>query len=59
VYEWVYKTHPTDDKALFHKSYFMIVGKRGYTFNGTFSKNSMKTIGVEVEEMINSFLPQS
>ncbi len=59
VYEWVYKTNPTDERALFHRSYFLIVGKSGYTFNSTFSKHSMKTIGVEVEEMINSFLPQS
>lgn len=58
VYEWVYKTHPTDDKAQFHKTYFMIVGDRGYTFSAVFSKASMKTIGVEVEEMINSFIPQ-
>jgi hypothetical protein len=57
VYEWVYKTHPTDDKARFHKTYFMIVGGRGFTFNAVFSKSSMKTIGVEVEEMVNSFLP--
>ena len=57
VYEWVSKTPPTDTKAQFHRAYFMIVGGRGYTFTAIFTKASIKTIGVEVEEMINSFLP--
>jgi hypothetical protein len=36
----------------------MIIGKQGYTFTATFSKQSFKTIGIEVDRMIESFVPE-
>lgn len=56
VYEWVYKWVPSADKVMFKRHVYMIIGKKGYTFSATFSKQTMKTIGVEVEQMINTFV---
>ncbi len=58
VYEWVYKWLPVEGKPIFKKHVYMIVGKRGYTFTASFGKQTIKTIGVEVDRMIESFLPQ-
>ncbi len=57
VYEMACKWVPVDGKVLFQRHYYMIIGRVGYIFSGTFSKQSMKTIGVDVERMISSFKP--
>ncbi len=50
---------PTDGQVLYQKYYYMIIDGTAYTFTGTFSKQTLKTIAREVEKMINSFKPQS
>jgi hypothetical protein len=57
VYEWIYKWIPTEGNVIFKKQVYMLIGKRGYSFSASFSKQSFKTIGVEVDQMINSFIP--
>jgi hypothetical protein len=59
AYEWVYKWVPTDGKAVFKKHVYLIIGDRGYTFTASFTKQSFKTIGVEVDNMIQSFVPET
>jgi hypothetical protein len=57
AYEWVYKLVPAAGQVIFQKHMYLIIGKQGYTFSATFTKQSFKTIGVEVDRMIESFLP--
>jgi hypothetical protein len=57
VYECVFKWIPSDDKIIFRKTVFMIIDGAGYTFGANFSKKTLKTIGVEMERMIESFQP--
>lgn len=54
AYECVYKWIPPGDKPIFRKVIYLMRDGVGYTFTGTFSKKTIKTIGVEVEGMINS-----
>ena len=57
VYECVYKWVPVDGQIMFNKVVYMIMGKSGYTFSANFSKKTIKTIGVEVDRIIDSFMP--
>ncbi len=57
VYEYVYKTVPTDDKVIFQKMIFLLQNGVGYTFVAPFSKKTIKTIGLEVDKIIDSFVP--
>lgn len=57
AYEWVYKWVPSAGQVIFKKHMYLIVGKRGYTFTATFSKQAFKTVGVEIDRMIESFVP--
>ncbi len=55
AYEWVYKMVLGDGKAVFKKHVYVIVGDRGYTFTANFTKQTFKTIGIEVDRMIENF----
>jgi len=57
VFECVYKWVPVDGRIMFNKVVYMIIGKSGYTFSANFSKKTIKTIGVEVDRIIDSFTP--
>lgn len=57
AYEWVYKWVPAAGQVIFKKHVYLIIGKQGYTFTATFTKQSFKTIGVEVDRVIESFKP--
>ncbi len=57
VYECVYKWIPVDTQVNFNKVVYMIIDGVGYTFMANFSKKTIKTIGVEVDHMIESFNP--
>ena len=57
VFECVYKWVPVDGQILFNKVIYMIIEKSGYTFSANFSKKTIKTIGVEVDRIIDSFMP--
>jgi hypothetical protein len=58
AYEWVYKWVPSAGQVIFKRHLYMIIDKLGYTFTATFTKQSFRTIGVEVDRMIESFMPQ-
>lgn len=57
VHEFVYRWIPTPDKIIYKKQIFMITDGTGYTFSADFSKKTLKTIAMQVEQMINSFEP--
>ncbi len=57
VYEAVCKWVPADDQVIYHKQIFLVTDGVGYTFSANFSKKTLKTIGVEVNGIIDSFAP--
>jgi hypothetical protein len=57
AYECVYKWIPVGSDALFVRNVYLLAGGAGYTFSGTFSKKTLKTIGVEMDRIIESFNP--
>ena len=57
AYEIVYKWSPGADKTLVQKQVFTIIGGKAYNFTSSFSKKTIQTIGVQVDEIIDSFKP--
>jgi hypothetical protein len=57
AYEIVYKWSPGADKTLVQKQVFTIIGDKAYNFTSSFSKKTIQTIGVQVDEIIDSFRP--
>jgi len=57
AYECVYKWVPVEGKILYRRLVFMIEDGAGYTFAAIFTWNTMNTLGVDVDKMINSFVP--
>jgi hypothetical protein len=57
AYEILYKYAPTDDQVLFQKQVYMIIEEKGYIFTSTFSKKTLQTVGVEVDQIIANFKP--
>jgi len=57
VHEFVYKWVPVDDKIIFQKVIYLLIDGVGYTFSCNYSKKTIKTIGLEVEKIIESFIP--
>lgn len=55
VYECVFRWIPTDDQIIFRKNIYMIIDDTAYSFSANFSKKTLKTIGVQVEQIINTF----
>jgi len=55
VYECVYKWSPVEDKPIFQKLIYLFENGKAICFSGNFSKKTIKTIGAEVEKMIDSF----
>ncbi|UCD62544.1 MAG: DcrB-related protein [Candidatus Zixiibacteriota bacterium] len=55
--EAVIKWIPAEGQIIFQKRVYMVIGGAGYSFTANFSKQSIKTIGLQVDEMINSFEP--
>jgi hypothetical protein len=58
AYECVYKWIPTGSDARFVRNVYLLADGAGYTFSGAFSKKTLKTIGVEMDRIIESFVPQ-
>ena len=58
AYECVYKWIPVGSDARFVRNVYLLADGVGYTFSGTFSKKTLKTIGVEMDRIIESFAPQ-
>ena len=59
AYEIVYKWAPGADTILIQKQVFTIIGNKAYNFTSSFSKKTIKTIGVMVDQIIDSFAPES
>ncbi|UCE67681.1 MAG: DcrB-related protein [Candidatus Zixiibacteriota bacterium] len=59
AYEIVYKWTPAENKTLVQKQVFTIIGGKAYNFTSSFSKKTIQTIGVQVDEIIDSFNPGS
>jgi hypothetical protein len=57
AHECVYKWIPSDDRIIFRKLVFMMIDGTAYTFSADFSKKTIKTIGVEADRIIESFIP--
>ncbi len=57
AYECVYKWIPVGSDARFVRNIYLLVGGAGYTFSGAFSKKTLKTIGVEMDRILESFAP--
>jgi hypothetical protein len=57
AHEFVCRWIPSDDRVIFRKTVYLIVDGTGYTFAADFSKHSLKTIGVEVMQIIDSLVP--
>jgi hypothetical protein len=58
AYECVYKWVPSGADARFVKTVYILVEGVGYVFSGNFSKKTIKTIGTEMDQMVDSFRPQ-
>ena len=59
AYEIVYKWLPSPDKTLIQKQVFTIIAGKAYNFTSSFSKKTIHTIGMQVDEIIDSFsLPE-
>lgn len=56
--EIVFKWIPSDESIIYRKQVFLIVDEIGYIFSANFSKKTIKTIGTEVDRIINSFNPR-
>ncbi len=59
AYECVYKWIPSGADARFVKTVYILVDGIGYVFSGNFSKKTIKTIGTEMDRMVESFKPLS
>jgi hypothetical protein len=58
AYEVVYKWIPAEGKIIFQKQVYLIANGVAYNFTASFSKKTIKTIGNEVDEIIDSFKPE-
>ncbi|MEP0828841.1 MAG: DcrB-related protein [bacterium] len=56
--ELVFKWIPSDANVIYRKQVYLIVDKIGYIFSANFSKKTIKTIGTEVDRIIDSFNPR-
>lgn len=43
--------------SMFKKMYFLMPGRSGYTFIATLNKRQMKTVALQVDEMVKRFNP--
>ena len=57
TYEFVYKWIPTEDKVIFQKFVYLVIGRKGYQFSCEFNQRTRKTVALEVDKIINSFEP--
>jgi hypothetical protein len=57
AYEAVFKWIPTEGKVIFQKQVYLISDGKGYNFTASFSKKTLKTIGNDVDAIIDSFTP--
>jgi hypothetical protein len=58
AYEAVYKWIPTEGKIIFQKQVYLFAYGVAYNFTASFAKNTLKTIGSDVDMIIDSFKPE-
>jgi hypothetical protein len=52
----MYRFSPAANKTMYQKQYFMIVGGKGCIFTASFSKKTLRTIAVDVDAIVASFV---
>jgi len=57
VYEFAFKWRPSDENTYLEKYFFVFYDNMGLTFYLRFEKNTHKTVGLQVKEVIESILP--
>ena len=57
AYEVVIRWIPTEDNVIFRKQMYVKIEDKVYCFAANFSKKTIKTVGVEVDRIINSLVP--
>ncbi|RKX21635.1 MAG: hypothetical protein DRP51_03905 [Candidatus Zixiibacteriota bacterium] len=57
AWEFVYKSVPADGMIFFYKYVFVYKDKIGFTFSGKFTKQTIKTIGAQMKQIIENLLP--
>lgn len=57
AYVCVYKWSPSAEQIIYQKLVYMIINNIGYNFIANFTKKTFKTIGIEVDRIINSLTP--
>lgn len=57
AYEFVHKWVPSDGNILFMKMVCVLIGGVGYVFSTSFTKRGLKTVAIEVTQMIDSLIP--
>jgi hypothetical protein len=56
AYEAVFKWIPADGQVVFRKQVYVLIGETIYCFAINLSKKTIKTVGVEVDSIINSLV---
>lgn len=57
AWEFVYKWVPTDGMIFFQKYVFVYKDKIGFTFSCKFTKQTIKTVGAQMKQIIENLLP--
>ena len=57
AWEFVYKSVPADGMIFFNKYVFVFKDKMGFTFSGKFTKQTIKTVGAQMKQIIDDLLP--
>jgi len=57
VWEFVYKWMPSEQEIIFLRYIFVIRGGIAYNFVGRFTKKTLKTVGVQMYDLVEAVLP--
>jgi len=57
AYEFVYKWMPNEGQVILNKRVFVIKDGMGFIFSSDFSKKTIKTVGAQLSEVIETLVP--
>ena len=57
VVEFVGRTVPAEGEMLYKRQVYMIIDEVGYTFTANFNKKALKTLGVQMMQIIDTLQP--
>jgi hypothetical protein len=57
AYRAIFCWYPEDDLKLYQEQIYVLPDERGYTLTASFTRNTRKQLGAEVERMMLSFTP--